>query len=252
MGQMPEVLVLGVVGLTVDAERDVVGLGVVDFLVTGLEVPLTPRGDDGHVRSKCLDGQLETDLVVALAGAAVADGVCALGLGDFYEALGNERTGVGCAEQILLIFGAGLDAGDDEVLDILVGEVLNVELGSAGLESFLLETVELGALSHVSGDGDNFTVVVVLLQPRNDDGCVQSAGIGENYFFDFGFINCHDVFPPEFQLDNIIWDAMHRVNKKMHKNSNIFEYLEFLCIISTRACIFPGRFSPAMRRGSVL
>src|SRR5699024_11836924 len=52
VGQVPEVLVLGVVGLPVDAQRDVVGLGVVDLLVPALDVPFPPGGDDGHVGSQ--------------------------------------------------------------------------------------------------------------------------------------------------------------------------------------------------------
>ena len=38
------------------------------------DVPLPPGGDDGHLRGEALDGQLEADLIVALAGAAVGDG----------------------------------------------------------------------------------------------------------------------------------------------------------------------------------
>ena len=72
VAQVPEVLILGVVGLPADLQGDVVGLGVVDLLVPALDVPLPPGGDDLHAGSKPLDGQLEPDLVVALAGAAVA------------------------------------------------------------------------------------------------------------------------------------------------------------------------------------
>ena len=43
---------------------------VVDLLVTALDVPLTPGSDDGHIGAEGLQGQLETHLVVALAGAA--------------------------------------------------------------------------------------------------------------------------------------------------------------------------------------
>ena len=46
------------------------GLGVVDLLVTALDAPLTPRGDDGHIGGQRFQGQLKADLVVALAGAA--------------------------------------------------------------------------------------------------------------------------------------------------------------------------------------
>ncbi len=104
---MPQVLVLGVVGLTVDLQGDVVCLGVVDLLVTALDVPLTPRSDDGHVRSQCLYGQLETNLVVALAGAAVADGI-----GAFFLAISATplrcTDGQSGAQQVLFVLGTGL------------------------------------------------------------------------------------------------------------------------------------------------
>ena len=87
VAQVPEVLVLGVVGLAVDLQGHVVRLGVGDLLLTRLDVPLPPRGDDGHIGSEVLDGQLKTHLIVALAGAAVGDGVRALLLGDLDEAL---------------------------------------------------------------------------------------------------------------------------------------------------------------------
>ena len=53
VAQMPQVLVLGVVGLTVDTQGNVVCLGVIDLFVTALDVPLTPRGDDGHFGGQC-------------------------------------------------------------------------------------------------------------------------------------------------------------------------------------------------------
>ena len=64
-------------------------LGVVDLLVTALDAPLTPRGDDGHLGGESLEGQLKTDLIVALAGAAVADGIGVLLLGDVGQCGGD-------------------------------------------------------------------------------------------------------------------------------------------------------------------
>ena len=69
----------------VDFQRDVMGLGVLDLLFAGLDIPLAPGSDDGHVGGKVLDGQFETNLIVALTGAAVHDGVCAFLEGDFYQ-----------------------------------------------------------------------------------------------------------------------------------------------------------------------
>ena len=154
MAQVPQVLILGVVGLTVDLQGDVVCLGVVDLLVTALDVPLTPGSDDGHIGAEGLQGQLETHLVVALAGAAVADGVL-------------------CAE---------LQGGEDVVLDEVLLQVEDVQLGSAGSLGLLFQTVQLSTLTHVAGDSDDFAVVVILFQPGNDDGGIQTAGVSQNNF----------------------------------------------------------------------
>ena len=126
VAQVPQVLVLGVVGLPADLQGYVVGLGVVDLLVTALDVPLPPGGDDGHIRGEPLDGQLKPHLVVALAGAAVGDGVGALRLGDLHQLLGNDGSCKGRAQQILLIAGAHLQGGDDDLVHHLVGEVCDV------------------------------------------------------------------------------------------------------------------------------
>ncbi len=72
---MPQVLILAVVGLAVDLEGDVMRLGILDLFLTGLDIPNTPRSDDGHIGREVLDRQLKTNLIVALAGTAVADRV---------------------------------------------------------------------------------------------------------------------------------------------------------------------------------
>ena len=182
---MPQVFVFGVVGLPGDFQGDVVGLGVVDFLVAALDVPLPPGGDDLHVRVKVHDGQLKPDLVVALAGAAVADRVGPLGLGDLHHPLGQHRPGKAGAQQVALIVGAGLHGGDDVVVHKFVGQILDVQLaGPRGLGPGF-QPVQLAGLADVAADGDDFAVVVVLFQPGDDDGGVQAAGIGQDHFFDF-------------------------------------------------------------------
>ena len=120
----------------------------------------------------------------ALAGAAVADGVGALLLGDLHQALGDDRPGEGGAQQIALVLGAHLHGGDDHVIHHLVDQILHIQLGGAGFQSLLLQPLQLVGLAHIAGDGDDLGVVVVLLQPGNDDGCIQTAGVGEDDFFD--------------------------------------------------------------------
>ena len=114
---------------------DAVLLAVLDLIFAGLHGPYighTPRSDDLQVRSQSLDAQLETDLVVALAGGSVADGRSALLSGDLHQPLGDGGTGHGGAQQILvLIHGAGLDAGHDVVVTEIVHQILDVQLGGA-------------------------------------------------------------------------------------------------------------------------
>ena len=189
MAQVPEVLVLGVVRLAVDLQGHVVRLGVGDLFLTRLDVPLPPRGDDGHIGREVLDGQLEPDLIVALAGAAVGDGVGALFLGDLDEALGDARPRVARAEQVLLVHRAGLHGRDDVIVYVLVRQVEHVELRRAGLDGLLFEAVELAGLADVAGHGDDFAVIVVFLQPGDDDGRIQTAGVSKDDFFDIFFFH---------------------------------------------------------------
>ena len=102
---------------------------------------------------------------------------------------------MGSAQQVILILGVSLQAGPDVVFHIVLLQVEDIQLGGAGLEGLLLQTVQLGALTHVTGNRDNLAVVVVFLQPGNDDRGIQTAGIGQNHFFDVFLILFHDNIP---------------------------------------------------------
>ena len=96
--------------------------------------------------------------------------------------LADDGPGKGGAQQIVLILGPHHHGGDDDVVHHLVHQVGHDQLGGAGLQGLFLQPLQLVSLSHVAGDGNDLGVIVVLFQPGDDDGCIQTAGIGEHNF----------------------------------------------------------------------
>ena len=133
-----------------------------------------------------MDCQLEANLIVALAGAAVANRVCAFLERNIYDALCDDRAREGSTEQILLIGCARLDGRNDIVINKFLGQILDVQLGSAGLERLLLQTVQLSTLTDVAGNRDDLAAVM-LLEPRDQYRSIQTAGICQNNFVIFLF-----------------------------------------------------------------
>ena len=87
------------------------------------------------------------------------------------------------AQQVLFVLGIGFQAGPDVVLNVIFLQVQNVQLGSAGLEGLFFQAVQLSALANVAGNSNNFAVVVILFQPGNEDGGIQTAGVSQNNLF---------------------------------------------------------------------
>ena len=138
----------------------------------GFQVPNPPGGDDLHLGGKRFDGQLKTDLVVALAGAAVADSVRAFRQSDFHDSLGDNGTGKGGSQQILsLVNRARFYRGENIIFYEYLVEIFNIQFGGAGFLGFFLQAFQLRALPYVSGYGNYFAIVVIFFEPWNNDGC---------------------------------------------------------------------------------
>ena len=104
-------------------------LGERDQIARALEFPLPPRRDDLDVGLERVIGQLETHLVVALAGRAMSDRIGAGQLGDLDLALGDQRPRDRGAEQInAFVERIGAEHREDEVADELLAQVLDVDL----------------------------------------------------------------------------------------------------------------------------
>jgi len=105
-----------------------VRLGIVDFLITALNIPFTPRGNNLHFRSKVHNRKLKTDLIVALACAAVANSVCVFGLSNFNKSLCDYGSRKACTEEITLIICTRLHGRNYIIINELVCQIFNVKL----------------------------------------------------------------------------------------------------------------------------
>ena len=113
-----------------------------------------------------------SNLVVALAGAAVHHGVGTFGQGDLRQLLADDGTSKGSTQQILFIFGPHLQRGNDDVVAHLIDQIGHDQLRSASLEGLLFQALQLVGLANVAGDGDDLRVVIILFQPGDDDGSI--------------------------------------------------------------------------------
>jgi hypothetical protein len=127
-------------------DGDAVLLGVVEQILPALEAVAElrqPPGRDNLDRGlECVEGELEADLVVALAGAAVRDEVAALLLGNSDLCAGDDWAGQRGAEQVAaLVGGVALDGTEAELLDEFLLQVGDDHLLRADLQRLLLDLV---------------------------------------------------------------------------------------------------------------
>ena len=125
----------------------------------------------------------------------MANSVGTLGQGDLGQLLADNGTGKGGAQQIGFVLGIHLHRGDDDLLHHLVHQVGYDQLAGTGGQRLGLQTLQLIGLTHVAGHGNDLRIVVILLQPGDDDGSIQTAGVSQYDLLDRFFV-IHDMQPP--------------------------------------------------------
>ena len=106
MADVPQVSVTAVAVAGVERKIDAVFVTVFNLIFPGLHGPYvghSPRSDDLQIRSKGFDAKLETDLVIAFSGCAVADGGSAFFSCNLYQFLCDCRACHRGAEQIFVL-----------------------------------------------------------------------------------------------------------------------------------------------------
>jgi hypothetical protein len=163
-------------------DRDLVLLGEGDELLARAQVPFAPRRDHRHVGLERVIAELEPDLVVALAGGAVADRVGPDAFGDLDLLLGDQRSRDRGAEEVdPLVDGVRPEHREDVVADEFLAQILDVDVLGLDAEEFGLAAgrLQLLALAEIGREGHDLAAVGGL-QPLQDDRCVEAAGIGQH------------------------------------------------------------------------
>ena len=125
-------------------------------------------------------GQLEADLVVALARRAVGESVGPLHGRDLDLRASDQRPRDRGAEEVgALVDRVRAQHREDEVPHELLAQVQDVDGRGAGAERLLADRQELLALAEVGAEGDH-RAAVVLDQPPEDHRGVEPAGVGED------------------------------------------------------------------------
>ena len=175
----PQVLI-GAVFVVGRSDGQVALAGVL-HLVLAVHAPLPDGGDDFHALGEGGHADLDANLVVALAGAAVGDGLGAVFNGNLGEAAGDEGAAQGGGQGILtLVNGAGPERRPQELADQRLATIDGNGLGCSDGIGALADGFQVHH-AQVDGAGDDVGVVV-FLQPGHGDRGVKAAGVGEDYF----------------------------------------------------------------------
>src|SRR6266702_2934432 len=130
---MPEVAVAGVDLGTAGFDLDAMGLGVVEAVLARDEGPLAPWRDDLQLRCERLEGVLEADLIVTLAGAAMCESRRPLCEGNLNLMLCDNGAGNRSAQQILMFVDCpGANGREDVLLKELFPKIFDDDLLCAG------------------------------------------------------------------------------------------------------------------------
>ena len=187
-GTPPDVLVDGEGVVLGGLDRQVVLLGVVDGDVAS-QRQVSHRGDAVHVGSHRGDGDLEADLVVTLAGAAVRHRVGTELAGRLDQVTGDDGPGERRDERVgSLVEGVGLESGHAVVVGELIAGVGDVGLDGAAVEGSLTDHLEVGT----PGEHGTHLTAGGLADPADGNRRVQASGVGQD---DTVLMSAHGISP---------------------------------------------------------
>jgi hypothetical protein len=153
-----------------------------------------PRRDDRDVRLERLGRQLKTALVVAFAGGPVGERVRAGFASHLQALLGYQRPGDRGAQKIdPFVLGLRLQDRERKVAAQFLLGVDNPGAGGPDVPGLLQDRFAvLTRLAHIHVHRVDF--VALVHEPSQDDGCVQTTGIGQDALW-------HDFIIPLLEVE---------------------------------------------------
>ena len=185
MADVPQVAVAAIAGICRKWKVNAVGFTIFDFGFTRIHRPFvaSPGGDNFQVGSQGFYAKFKTDLVISLAGCAVADGGCAFFAGNFHKPFCDDRARHRSTEQVFIfIYGMSLYAGEDIFVTEFVDDVFYVKFRGAAKFCSFFQAVKFFFLAAIN-TYTNYFIVKVFLKPRDNRCCIQAAGVSKYHFF---------------------------------------------------------------------
>ncbi len=108
-------------------------------------------------------------------------------VGDFHQALGDQRSGNRSTQQVFtFVNGIGAKHGIDEIPNELLAQIVDIDLLDA--QRLRLGAGRLHFLTLPDIRGKRYDLAgVSLLQPAHDHRCIETTGIGQYNFINSGF-----------------------------------------------------------------
>mmetsp|Transcript_25012 Transcript_25012/g.32099 ORF Transcript_25012/g.32099 Transcript_25012/m.32099 type:complete len:166 (-) Transcript_25012:117-614(-) len=142
---------------------------------------IAPRSNRLDLGIQGLGAHFESHLIISLPGGTVGDVLRTLLLGDADHLLGNARPRHGGSEEVSsLVDGVALERLEDVIFDEVRAEIGDDALERAAGDGLGFDGLEiLVVLADIGAEGDD--VEALFAEPFEDDGGVESAGVGEDY-----------------------------------------------------------------------
>ena len=151
--------------------------GIINFLITALDIPFSPGSNDFQVRIKVHDAKLKPDLIISFSGTAMADSIGMLLMCDLHNALCKQRTCKAGTKKVSFIIGTGLHGRNNIIIDEFFCQILDIQFTCTTGFCTFFKIIQFISLSDITTDSNYFVVIIMFFQPGDDDGSIKTTGI---------------------------------------------------------------------------